>query len=289
MSLRNIVTILVAIVLGLGAVLLARSYLRTAPAGSATATLNTSPVVLAAKDIERGALLSPEMLKIANFPADAVPASAFHSIAEVASSQRLALRALAANTPVLLDEVSGAGGKLNLSGVLHEGMRAVSLRSNDVAGVGGFVLPGDHVDVMLTRTVGSGEKSDTITNILAEDVLVLGVDQSANDQAHDPVVAKAITVEVTPDQAQSISLGQSVGTVSLSLRHPTDDAPLARQSMSTSDLGGTAPRRTPPAHRRSGSTGGGVQIFRGMDSSTVQFGTASGVQKMAKSTGVVSP
>ena len=132
-----------------------------------------------------------------------------------------------ANEPLLVGNVSGPGGKLNLSSTVAPGMRAVSLRSNDVAGVGGFVLPGDRVDILLTRATGSGEHTDTVTQILAENVRVLGVDQSDNDQADKPVVAKAITVEVTPEQAQSISLGQTVGTVSLTLRHVADDAPLS--------------------------------------------------------------
>src|SRR6266550_948000 len=109
--------------------------------------------------------------------------------------------------------------------------------STDVTGVGGFVLPGDRVDVLLTRTVSGGnDANNTVTQVLAENVRVLGVDQSANDEADKPVVSKAITVEVTPDQAHSIALGQSVGTVSLTLRRVADDAPLARKSTAVSDL-----------------------------------------------------
>src|SRR6185436_19841637 len=87
---------------------------------------------------------------------------------------RLALRSLAPNEPILPSKVSGAGGKLNLSGVLTQGMRAVSLRSNDVAGVAGFVLPGDRVDILLTRQLAD---NSSVTQVLAENVRVLGVDQ----------------------------------------------------------------------------------------------------------------
>src|SRR5206468_5788170 len=156
-----------------------------------------------------GVTLEPPLLKVANYPLDSVPVGSFKTVAEVAggpAGKRLALRSLALNEPVLANKVSGPGGKLNLSGVLTEGMRAVSFRSNDVAGVAGFVLPGDRVDILLTRSVGSGDQATTVTQVLAENIRVLGVDQSDNDEADKPVVARAVTVEVTPAQAQTISL-----------------------------------------------------------------------------------
>jgi pilus assembly protein CpaB len=193
---------------------------------------------------------------------------------------------MVANEPILASNVSGPGGKLNLSGTIGAGMRAVSLRSTDVTGVGGFVLPGDRVDVFLTRSVGGGsEAGNTLTQVLAENVRVLGVDQSDNDQADKPVVSKAITVEVTPDQAQSISLGQTVGTVSLTLRHVADDVPLQRKSTAVSDLG-PGPRKAagPPA-------GPAVRVVRGTDASRFSLGVAGGLERAAAQApaGVVAP
>src|SRR5690348_8233335 len=194
-SLRTISTLVAAVLLGLIAVLLTRSYLSNAVRSNpAVATSNgvAIPVVVAAANVTRGAVLQAPMLKVVAFPTDAAPAGAFHSIAELTGGpgqQRLALRSLVANEPILPGNVSGPGGKLNLSGSVSPGMRAVSLRSNDVSGVGGFVLPGDRVDILLTRTSGSGSEAakDTLTQILAENVRVLGVDQSDNNEADKPV------------------------------------------------------------------------------------------------------
>ncbi len=163
MNIRTIATLVIAIVLGLIAVLLVRNFLGTARNNSAqqVAAIATVPVVVAAAPVARGLSLEPQLLKIVQYPADAVPAGAYKTVAELTTSppgapqgKRLALRSLALNEPVLATKISVPGGKLNLSGVLAEGMRAVTIRTNDVAGVGGFVLPGDRVDILLTRTVG---------------------------------------------------------------------------------------------------------------------------------------
>jgi pilus assembly protein CpaB len=280
-SLRAISTLAAAIVLGLIAVVLTRSYLsnaiRTNPA-VATSNGPAIPVVVTAADVPRGGVLLPAMLKVVAYPTNAAPTGAFHSVAEVtggAGQQRLALRTMVANEPILPGNISGPGGKLNLSGTVAAGMRAVSLRSNDVVGVGGFVLPGDRVDILLTRTSSGGDAAkNTLTQILAENVRVLGVDQSNNDEADKPVVAKAVTVEVTPAQAASISLGQQIGTVSLSLRRVADDAPLASKELTVADLG-PAPKKpaAPPVPT--------IHIIRGVESSRFSFGVGGALQKTA--------
>lgn len=267
---RTIATFAVAIFLGIVAVVLTRGYVSSvtqrvaAPSGTGVV-----PVVVAAQPMDRGVVLEPNFLKVVNLPADAVPANVFHAVSELTGTkdqQRLALRSLVANEPVLANYVSGPGGKLNLSGAVGAGMRAVSLRSSDVTGVGGFVLPGDRVDVLLTRTTGAN--GETLTQILAENVRVLGVDQSASEEADKPVVSKAITVEVTPEQASAISLGQSVGTVSLTLRHVADDAPLTKKSMTVSDLG-------PAPKRSAGPAAPAIRVVRGTDASRFSFGAVS--------------
>ena len=223
----------------------------------------TVAIVVAARPLARGAVLQADALKIVDYPQDAAPVEAFHTVADVVggdNNQRVALRDMVANEPILSGNVSGAGGRLGLSGVVAPGMRAVSLRSNDVAGVGGFVLPGDRVDILVTRTTGK-EQSSTVTQILAENVRVLGVDQSDNVEANKPVVAKVVTVEVTPDQAQSVSLAQSVGQVTLTLRHVADDSPLLRKTTTVADLGGI-PRRVSV---RSGSS---IRVIRGVEASS---------------------
>lgn len=279
-SLRTVATLAAAILLGLIAVILTRSYLsnavRTNPAVE-TSNGPAIPVVVTAANVPRGGALQPAMLKVVAYPSGAAPAGAFHSIAELtgAGQQRLALRSMVANEPVLPANISGPGGKLNLSGSVAAGMRAVSLRSNDVAGVGGFVLPGDRVDILLTRT-GSGNDAvkESLTQTLAENVRVLGVDQSDNDEADKPVVAKAVTVEVTPEQAASISLGQQIGTVSLTLRRVADDAPLTTKALTVADLGPAPKKSTAPAPT--------IRVIRGAESTRFSLGVGGALQKAAE-------
>ncbi len=273
-SMRTIATFAVAIFLGVVAVLLTRGYVNsvTQNAVAPAASAGTVAVVVAAQPLDRGVTLQPSALKVVNFPVEAVPTNVFHTVAELTGNkdqQRLLLRNVVANEPVLASYVSGPGGKLNLSGNIAAGMRAVSFRSTDVTGVGGFVLPGDRVDVLLTRTSGSNNSSnDTLTQVVAENIRVLGVDQSANDEADKPVVTKAITLEVTPEQASAISLGQSVGTITLTLRHVADDTPLTQKVMDVRDLG-------PGPKKSSGPAAPQIRVVRGTDASRFSFGATT--------------
>jgi pilus assembly protein CpaB len=256
MNVRTIATLAVALCLGLLAVVLVRGYLVSGSKQSTPirSTGSTVAVVVAASPIARGVVLQPGLLKVVNYPGSSVPAGSFQAVAQLVGAgptARVALRGMAADEPVLTNTVSLPGAKATLSEVLTPGFRAVSLRSNEIAGVGGFVLPGDRVDVLLTRTGSGADQKDAVTQALAENVLVLGVDQSDDAQADKPVVAKAVTIQVTPEQAQAISLGEAVGTLSLSLRHISDEAGLMRKATTVAQLGfGRAParavRRLPP-------------------------------------------
>ncbi len=281
-SIRTIASLAVALLFGLIAAFLAQRYLsRETASAQLGANGPLVNVVVAAQKIERGAALQPAMLKVVPYPASAAPTGAFRNISELAGSQRrLALRSMVVNEPILPDNVTDPGGKGNLSAFVAPGMRAVSIRSNDVAGVGGFVLPGDRVDILLTRTVtGAGKQDTELTQIIAENVRVLGVDQSDNDEENKPVVAKAVTVEVTPEQAQSISLGLSVGTVSLTLRHVADDTPLTQKLLTVGQLLPALPRAV---HARSSGGGAGeVRVIRGVTSSHFNFAVGSALNKMS--------
>jgi pilus assembly protein CpaB len=245
---RTILTIAASVFLGLVAVILLRMSIGS-PRPPQLPVMKGVPVVVAAETIARGATLTPTLLKVVEFPPTAVPAGAFEAVAQVTGAgpaAREALRSIVPGEPVLASKISEPGVKSDLSLAVHAGMRAISLRSNDVAGVAGFVLPGDRVDVLLTRASSAGGKDEVSeTQALAQNILVLAADQEDSDETNKPVVAKSITLEVTPAQAQSISLAQSVGAVSLALRHAGDDANSARPVTFLSDFAPAAPR---PAH-----------------------------------------
>ena len=94
-------------------------------------------------------------------------------------------------------------------------MKAVTIRVNDVEGVAGFVLPGDHVDVVLTRP---GDKNIAINDVVIQNARVLAIDQLADERADKPSVVKAVTLEVDVTDGQKLALASTVGTLSLMLR-----------------------------------------------------------------------
>jgi pilus assembly protein CpaB len=112
-------------------------------------------------------------------------------------------------------------------------MRALTIRVNDVLGVAGFILPGDRVDILLTREIG---KNRPITDLLLQNVKVLGIDQEASEDKEKPKVARAVTLEVTPRQTQKLTLATEVGTLSLALRNRQNAEAYPARTITVDDL-----------------------------------------------------
>ncbi len=280
---RNTATLmlLAAVLIGGLTVWLARDFLESRPqqilTSSNDSAIEATTVVVAARPLAFGDTLSHEVLKIVNWPSDNVPEGSFTDINEIldGTERRVSLRAMEPNELILRSRVSGFGGRATLSQVINEGMRATTIRVNDVNGVAGFVLPGDHVDIMLTRQRGKNNREDMITDVIIQNIRVLAVDQSANENAEEPVVVKATTVEVSPEQAQKLSLAASVGTLTLALRNITlgEDEPTKLKTIRVSDLTPglleKKPTAKPTTKRRStGSSSSSVRVYRGMKSNT---------------------
>ncbi|CAN7415376.1 Flp pilus assembly protein CpaB [Phenylobacterium sp. LjRoot219] len=273
---RNIgfVLLLVSVVLG-GLVVMGIRHLSAARATPEQGVARTA-IVVATRAVGFGEPITAEVLRLQPWPQGAVPQGAFNSVAQVTAQKRVALGPIAANEPVLTSRISGPGGRATLSGVIREGMRATTIRVNDVFGVAGFVLPGDFVDVLITRDEGSQSSGNMRTDVLLRSIRVLAVDQLANESKNDPVVAKAATIEVTPEQAQKLALASQVGTLSLSLRGTIDplasDKEGAPTTVRTADLrlqGASAPAapravRAAP-RRRAAPAGPTIEIIRGSD------------------------
>jgi pilus assembly protein CpaB len=117
-------------------------------------------------------------------------------------------------------------------------MKAVTIRVNDVEGVGGFVLPGDHVDVVLTRQI---DKGSATTEVVLQNTRVLAIDQSADERAFKAAVAKSVTLEVSTVEAQKIWLASSVGSLSLLLRKAGETAATKTRKITLNDLSGNEP------------------------------------------------
>jgi len=259
---RTLISLIAGVALAAVAIFLLTLYIRGLHSGQGpTKQAATGSIVLASVDMPFGMVLKPENLRVATWPRDSIPKGAFHSIADVFKgangSSRIVLNPMVADEPVLKSKISGFGAKPTLSREVAPGMRAVSIRVNDVSGVSGFILPGDHVDVLLTRRLpGRNPENDMATDVILQDVVVLGIDQLSNQQHDKPVVARTATVQVTPEQAQKLALAEKAGTLSLALRNvaTTGDVPTVR--VETSDLAATVKR----PHRNRGP---GVRVIYG--------------------------
>jgi pilus assembly protein CpaB len=176
----------------------------------------TRTVVVASAPMRFGDQLVQGKLREVAWPNEAVPAGTFVSIREALSNgKRTVLASIEVNEPVLKAKVTGPGQKATLSALIQQGMKAVTIRVNDVDGVAGFVLPGDHVDVLMTR---HSDKANSSTEVVLQMVKVLAIDQTADAAADKPAVARAVTVEVDTVSAQKLSLAGSIGALSLALR-----------------------------------------------------------------------
>ena len=190
-------------------------------------------IVVAGKPLRFGDELSSAALREMPWPDNALPAGAFGKIADLTSGKRVVLMPIDTNEAVLASKITGPGQRATLSAMLGDGMKAVTIRVNDVEGVAGFVLPGERVDVVLTRT---GEKNNAVNDVVLQNVRVLAVDQLADQRADKPAVVKAVTLEVDPTDGQKIALAATVGTLSLLLRKAGDVVSADTRRVTTRDL-----------------------------------------------------
>ncbi len=248
MRVSTLVMIGFAVLFGLLAVFVAQSWLnsqaeqRMKSLEAQQKPTATATIVVAGKPLRYGNELSSMSLKEMPWPNEALPAGAFNKISELTATRRVVLTAIETNEPVLSWKITGPGQRATLSATLQNGMKAVTVRVNDVDGVGGFVLPGDHVDVALTRQM---EKGVGTTDVVLQNVRVLAIDQSADDRTDKPLIAKSVTLEVDSIAAQKLALAGTVGTLSLMLRKAGEAAADTSRRVTLSDLvSGAAPQDT---------------------------------------------
>lgn len=228
MRLSTMVMIGFAALFGLLAVFLAQGWLnsqaemRAKNLDARKKPLATQTLVVAGKPLRYGAELTAQSLREIPWPDAPLPEGAFAKIDDILKDgKRIVLTAIEPNEAVLAVKITGSGQRATLSALVGPGMKAVTIRVNDVEGVGGHVLPGDRVDVALTRQL---DKENGSTQVVLQDVRVLAIDQVADERASNPAVAKSVTLEVDTLGAQKLGLAGSIGTLSLLLRKAGETA-----------------------------------------------------------------
>jgi pilus assembly protein CpaB len=242
---NNLIILCVAIFMGVIAALLARNWLlsHTQSAG----TEGSGTIVVAAKSLGFGVAISADNVTEIPWASAQLPEGAFATKQELLKDgRRVVLSQLDPNEPVLRSKVTAPGQRGSLSSLIDQDKRAVTVRVDDVRGVAGFILPGDHVDVVLIRTDNAGPRNQSYSDILLEHVKVLAVDQLVNERQETPTIAKAVTLEVTAEQAQKVLLATNVGHLSLILSRPETAASTdTSRRISERDLGRSEPEVAP--------------------------------------------
>lgn len=206
------------VALALGAMV---SYLvyRNLQSGAATAVPPGVDVVVAAGDIQVGAKIGDKDVKLVKYPAGDLPANYFHEKSQVIG--RGVVLPIPRGDVLLPVKLAAENAGSGLPGLIPPGMRAVSVRVNEVIGVAGFVQPGTRVDVLLTGNPGGG--GDQVTTTVLENVAVIASGQRLErSTAGEAQMAPVITLLVSPDDAQKLTLASMQGRIQLALRNPLD-------------------------------------------------------------------
>ena len=263
MNSRTLILIGLSLLLGLGAAFLANNWL--------SARLNAGPddnlqnVVVATQEIPFGQMVEAQQVTLVRMPKGTVPDDAFDSADKVVG--KIATFAMLRGDIVRAARLAEHLGGSTLASLIEPEKRAISVRVDDVVGVGGFLLPGNRVDVLVAKKAeggGNNAKSETIL----EDLRVLAVDQTASTDKTQPVVVRAVTLEMTPEETEILVKAQTEGKLQLALRNPLDNQkkplPPVEKAVAVVEVPVPAPVAKPVVRRSSGG-GSGVTIIRGID------------------------
>jgi pilus assembly protein CpaB len=244
MNSRFMTMLIIALVLAGGAALIAKRWVDSFRNTPESAAQNTVPVYVAAVNIPYTTRLEQTHYKLVNWPKENVPAEAFTEADTKADPNvmvgKVAQRDFFAGEILLKPQIKEHLGGSTLSALIQEGMRAISVRVDDVVGVAGFILPGNKADIITSE----GHKGETFT--LLRNVKILAIDQTASPDQDKPAVVRALTLEVTPKQAEVLVHAMKNGSLQFTLRNPMDTtAPPAEIVQPVSDSPEATPKKPP--------------------------------------------
>jgi len=217
---RMFMLFLAALVLAVVAVLIAQRWVASMGSGGVQ-QVQYSPVIVAGIDIPQWKTVEDIDLTEKKWPKDTVTQDMFTEKSQVIG--KIAINNVFKDEPLNARRVVDPKGGNIFSLGFPEYKRAFTVRVNDVSGVGGFLLPDNHVDVLASRKVSDAGK-EVRTETIAQDIKVLAVDQESTSDQKKAVVVRSVTLEMTPQQAEAVFTAQMHGSIQLALRNPTDTA-----------------------------------------------------------------
>jgi pilus assembly protein CpaB len=222
---RALIVLFLAMVSGLAAMLVGAQWMTN------RSDTGGKKMMIAARDISLGSPIDATMLEEISWHSETLPAGAYSDTKELVG--RVVKTTLLRGEPILETRLAPIGTKGGLSAVIPEGKRAITVKVNEVIGVAGFALPGNFVDVMVNA---QDETKNSVSKIVLDRILVLAIAQEAGRDDTKPKVVSAVTLEVTPGQAEILDLARSIGNLSLVLRNQVDQADAATVGTRTADL-----------------------------------------------------
>ncbi len=217
---RGLLLLMLSVVIAIGAAWVANNYVKNQLEAAVSGTSASVTVVAAAMRIPYGTKLEARHVKTMDVPEDVLPPGAIRDFALV--DGKIVKGEILDGEILLTDRIAGGGDGSTLAALVAPNMRAVTVRVNDVIGVAGFLLPGNHVDVLGTRVERNKINARAITETIIYMVKVLAVDQTAATDKNEPVVVRAVTLELTPKDAEELVKWEEEGTIQLALRNPSD-------------------------------------------------------------------
>ena len=212
---RGLVLISFSLVLGFGAAVLARGWVSDQ---NEKDKADTVTVVAAAIGIPFGSKVEERHLKLIEMPKDSAPPGSFSLMEDVIS--KVTTQPIVSGEILMKVRFVEQGEGSTLAALVDKKMRAVTIRVDDVIGVAGFLLPGNRVDVVAARK----ENRRAITTTILRNIEVLAVDQQAStDDSNEPLIVRAVTLQVTPEQAEILVKGREEGSIQLTLRNPLEE------------------------------------------------------------------
>ena len=254
---RAYVMISMSLVMGVVAAYMASNWIQGTVEGQ-NAEMEMASVIAADLAIPFGTKVESRHLKVLEMPAEYVPAGSFSSVEEVIDS--VTVQPIVAGEILMQARFVRADDGSTLAPLITEKMRAVTVRVDDVIGVAGFLLPGNKVDVLSSRMQ---QNQRAVSETILRNIKVLAVDQTAAAEKNEPVIVRAVTLEVSPEDAETLVKSREEGSIQLTLRNPLDDeeevvaeetpapAPVAEPAPQPAAAPAPAPRRVAPAPTRS--------------------------------------
>jgi pilus assembly protein CpaB len=211
---RGLILLTLSLVLGFGAAMVARGWVAEQTSQDKA---DIATVVAASMAMAFGTKVEERHLKIIEMPKDSVPPGSYSALEEVID--KVTTQPIVQGEILMQARFVDQGDGSTLAALLDKNMRAVTVRVDDVIGVAGFLSPGNRVDVVAARKEGRRAVTDTIL----QNIMVLAVDQKASTNDSEPEVVRAVTLQVTPDQAEILVRGREEGSIQLTLRNPLDE------------------------------------------------------------------